>query len=102
MQCVRCGKTIPQERLEALPETRVCVKCSQAVGGEFKVYIVREKTSKEGSLKKNYGGVAPVFVRKTIRPMTWEERAQLEAEEAQQQQQEGDRNKESSNGEQKS
>lgn len=26
--CVRCEEPIPQERLEALPDTNVCVKCS--------------------------------------------------------------------------
>ena len=33
--CERCGVLIPAERIEALPETRVCVKCSEAIGGEF-------------------------------------------------------------------
>ena len=33
--CKRCGEEIPAERLEALPETWLCVKCSQEVGGEF-------------------------------------------------------------------
>ena len=29
MTCSRCGQPIPVERLEALPDTEVCVKCSK-------------------------------------------------------------------------
>jgi len=29
MRCVVCGTEIPQERLEALPNTQYCVECSQ-------------------------------------------------------------------------
>jgi len=28
MFCHKCGNQIPEERLEILPETRVCVSCS--------------------------------------------------------------------------
>jgi hypothetical protein len=28
MQCIHCPNEIPPERLEALPETRTCVNCS--------------------------------------------------------------------------
>lgn len=28
MNCSKCGKSIPQERLEILPHTQTCVKCS--------------------------------------------------------------------------
>lgn len=66
--CVRCGGEIPAERAEALPETRVCVRCSQEMGGEFEVYAIPERTSKEGSLKKNYGGYSTEKVRKPIKP----------------------------------
>ncbi|HEY1191589.1 MAG TPA: TraR/DksA C4-type zinc finger protein, partial [Gemmata sp.] len=62
------GNEIPAERLEALPETMVCVACSKEMGGEFTVYVTPEKTSKEGSLKKNYGGYSTRKVRKPIRP----------------------------------
>jgi hypothetical protein len=66
--CARCRAEIPVERLEALPETIVCVRCAQAMGGsEFRIEVVAEKTSKEGSLKKNYGGYSTRKVRKTIR-----------------------------------
>ena len=53
--CSRCGKEIPAERIEAIPETMVCVSCSSEMGGEFQIIAIAEKTSKEGSLKKNYG-----------------------------------------------
>jgi hypothetical protein len=66
--CARCGGEIPPERMEALPETMVCVRCSQEMGGEFVVYVTPERTSKEGSLKKNYGGYTTKKVRKPIRP----------------------------------
>ncbi|MBM3982385.1 MAG: hypothetical protein FJ304_19375 [Planctomycetes bacterium] len=65
--CARCGETIPAERLEGLPETMVCVTCSNEMGGEFHVIVTPEKTSKEGSLKKNYGGYSTKKVRKPIR-----------------------------------
>ena len=53
--CQRCGTMIPPERVEVLPETRLCVTCSAAVGGEFDVSFVPENLAKSGSLKKNYG-----------------------------------------------
>jgi len=28
MFCTECGKRIPKKRLEILPETKVCVRCS--------------------------------------------------------------------------
>jgi RNA polymerase-binding transcription factor DksA len=66
MNCEICGKLIPAERLEALPETRICVGCSDRVGGEWDVRGVDVVTSKEGSMKKNYGGVEVVRVRRNI------------------------------------
>jgi hypothetical protein len=66
--CARCGIEIPAERIEAIPETMVCVKCSGEMGGEFKVIVVPERTSKEGSLKKNYGGYETKKIRKPIPP----------------------------------
>ena len=66
--CARCGGEIPPERIEAIPETMVCVACSKEMGGEFTVIVTPEKTSKEGSLKKNYGGYSARKVRKPIRP----------------------------------
>lgn len=66
--CAHCGAMIPAERLEAMPETEVCVICSSEIGGEFKLIAVRERTSKPGSLKLNYGGVSVKRVRKPLRP----------------------------------
>jgi hypothetical protein len=53
--CERCGKPIPRRRLEVLPFTRLCIECSEAIGGDFKTYVIPEHTGKPGSLKRNYG-----------------------------------------------
>ncbi len=66
--CMRCGAEIPAERLEIIPDTMVCVTCSKEMGGEFTVIATPEKTSKEGSLKKNYGGYSTRKIRKPIKP----------------------------------
>ena len=67
--CARCGNEIPGERLEALPETMVCVKCAKEMGGsEFRVVVIPERISKEGSMKKNYGGYTTRKIRKPIQP----------------------------------
>lgn len=71
--CARCGGEIPGERLEAIPETMVCVQCSKEIGGEFHVIVSAEKTSKDGSLKKNYGGYSARKIRKPIKPKDAEE-----------------------------
>ncbi len=64
--CERCGVEIPAERVEALPETRVCMRCSEAIGGEFEIRTSTENLGKAGSLKKNYGGVTVRRRRKKI------------------------------------
>jgi hypothetical protein len=64
--CQRCGEVIPAERLEALPDTQVCVECSRKIGGEYVLRAVPENLAKGGSLKKNY---ASWGVRKTRRPL---------------------------------
>ena len=65
--CQRCKEMIPAERLEAVPETRLCVRCSQEVGGDF-IYIAKqENLGKAGSLKLNYGGVSITKKRRKIR-----------------------------------
>jgi hypothetical protein len=66
--CQRCGAEIPVERVEALPETRLCVTCSAAVGGEFVVTVESENLAKTGSLKKNYAGWNVKKKRRTIKP----------------------------------
>jgi len=67
--CQRCKAEIPTERLEMLPETRLCVPCSQAVGSDFKVSISPDVTSKQGSLKKNYGSINVHKERRRIKPL---------------------------------
>lgn len=74
-RCQRCQAEIPAARLEALPETRLCVQCSQAVGGEFDVIVVPERINKAGSLKRNYGGYSIRKRRKRIEPLEGEPRA---------------------------
>jgi hypothetical protein len=65
---VRCDADIPAERVEILPDTQICVKCSQEIGGEFKLVARPENIGKAGSMKKNYGGVRIVKIRKPIPP----------------------------------
>ena len=64
--CARCEGEIPAERVEAMPETRICVACSTEIGGEFQVHVSPENLGKAGSLKKNYGGIRVQKVRKWI------------------------------------
>ena len=52
--CAACGKMIPAERIELLPDTRLCVECSAEVGSEFDVKLTPQNLSKAGSMKKNY------------------------------------------------
>jgi hypothetical protein len=43
-----------------VPETRLCTEHARQVvkyGGEFTVTATQERTSKPGSLKRNYGGM---------------------------------------------
>lgn len=65
--CKRCDALIPPERVEAIPDTELCVACSQSVGSEWQYSFSRESTGKAGSLKKNYGGVN---IRKRRREIT--------------------------------
>jgi hypothetical protein len=64
--CKRCKEEISAERLEGVPGTCLCVKCSQEVGGEWQYSFTEENTGKAGSLKKNYGGISIQKKRKTI------------------------------------
>jgi hypothetical protein len=66
--CARCKAEIPTERVEALPEARLCLKCSEEVGGEFDLKFTQENLSKPGSLKKNYGGITLEKKRRPIEP----------------------------------
>jgi hypothetical protein len=69
-RCARCQAEIPAERLEVLPETRLCVACSRAIGGEFVVTLVAENLAKAGSLKKNYGSFSVRKRRRVIEPLS--------------------------------
>ena len=67
--CIRCKAEIPAERLEAIPETQLCVQCSQAVGSDFETVVISENVGKAGSLKKNYGGFSVKKRRRKIQPL---------------------------------
>ncbi len=47
MKCKRCSEVVPAERLAEVPETVLCVGCSQTVGGEFKVIGVQTQDGLE-------------------------------------------------------
>lgn len=58
--CEICHELIDPERVEAVPETRLCTAHARRIqkhGGEFLLTANHERTSKPGSLKRNYGGV---------------------------------------------
>ncbi len=72
--CVRCQAEIPAERIEALPDTLICIKCSQAIGGEFIITAEAESIGKAGSMKKNYGSWNIRKRRRQIRPLDADEK----------------------------
>jgi hypothetical protein len=58
--CEICQQMIDPERLEAVPDTRLCGEHARKIakyGGEFRISASHDRTSKPGSLKQNYGGV---------------------------------------------
>jgi len=58
--CEICGQPIDPERIEVVPETRLCVEHAKMIvkyGGEFIVTGTQASIGKSGSLKKNYGDV---------------------------------------------
>jgi hypothetical protein len=62
--CEVCKMEIDAERADALPETRLCGQHAREIqqyGGEFLLRSRQERTSKQGSLKHNYGGVTASF-----------------------------------------
>jgi hypothetical protein len=59
--CEICGQPIDPERIEVVPETRLCVEHAEMAGkygGEFIVTGTQASLGKGGSLKKNYGDVS--------------------------------------------
>jgi hypothetical protein len=65
-QCQRCDDWIPEARLGALPDTRLCLECSKEIGGDYVTYVTAENTGKPGSLKKNYGSWS---IKRKLRPI---------------------------------
>ena len=64
--CIVCKNEIEAERIEAIPATRLCTihgRQIQQFGGEFLMSASHERTSKQGSLKLNYGGVTTTTTR---------------------------------------
>ncbi len=62
--CEICKQQIDPERAEALPDTQLCGQHAREIekyGGEFLLRSRHERTSKQGSLKHNYGGVSASF-----------------------------------------
>jgi hypothetical protein len=66
--CHRCKSPIPPERLDALPDTWLCIACSKKMGGDYEVSFSEENIGKAGSLKKNYGGLSIRKRRRKIEP----------------------------------
>ena len=50
--CAKCEAEIPKARIEALPDTILCVDCSEEIGGEHELEVTISGTGKAGSLKK--------------------------------------------------
>jgi hypothetical protein len=65
--CERCRVEIPAPRLEALPDTLVCIQCSREIGGEFQLLAVRESLGRPGAIKQITGGVTVRKRRKDVR-----------------------------------
>jgi hypothetical protein len=64
--CEICNALIEEDRLEVVPDTRLCINHAKAIqkyGGEFTLTGTYESTSKQGSLKHNYGGVNVIKTR---------------------------------------
>jgi hypothetical protein len=67
VHCGVCGAEIPPARLKAMPDTLVCVRCSEEMGGEFELEVSITSTGKAGSLKKTGESVEVKRKRKTFR-----------------------------------
>ena len=50
--CAKCEAEIPKARIAALPDTILCIACSEEVGGDHELEVSISSTSKAGSLKK--------------------------------------------------
>jgi len=68
-QCQRCQAMISAGRLEALPRTRLCVKCSRETGGDLRLRVSTKGQGKAGSLKKTGVDIESVeWVRREVPP----------------------------------
>ena len=67
VHCRLCGVEIPKGRLKAIPDTLVCVDCSEKIGGEFELKVTVSATGKAGSLKKTGQQIAVKRQRKPFR-----------------------------------
>ena len=65
--CQCCDAVIPAERLEVMPETSICVVCSNRIGGEFAMSYQLENLAEPNSAEKIYGG--PTNVTTTRKPL---------------------------------
>ncbi len=68
--CAVCNEVIPEGRLDAVPDTVLCIthaRAAEKYGGEFKMTGVIGNIAKEGSLKKNYGGGVSVHRERNYR-----------------------------------
>lgn len=65
--CRKCGADIPEARVKAIPDTLVCVKCSEKIGGENELRVTISGTGKVGSLKKTGQDVSVEVIRKQIK-----------------------------------
>lgn len=65
--CRICGAEIPPARLKIIPDTLVCVHCSEKIGGEFELEVTTSATGKVGSLKKTGQAVDVTRKRKPFR-----------------------------------
>jgi hypothetical protein len=66
--CERCGSEIPPRRREVLPDTRLCIQCSEEIGGDYLLQSSAENLAKSGSLKKNYGNYSLKKIPRRIMP----------------------------------
>lgn len=66
--CQRCGGLIPPRRLDVLPDTRLCLPCSEEIGGDYILKSDAENLAKAGSLKRNYGDYRLTRTRRRIEP----------------------------------
>ncbi len=85
-RCIVCKCEIEIERVEAIAATRLCAKHGREIeqyGGEFTLTAAQERTSKQGSLKLNYGGISTTLSRNNEaldRMLDEFERQQMEGE----------------------